>query len=65
MTTGICTLSFFVPGLMRISMPETSVFGVISMFAVDCRPSASELERILYAPSGTLCRSATSRSRRF
>ena len=34
-TTGMCMLSCFVPGLMRMSMPGLSSLLVISMFAVD------------------------------
>ena len=43
----MCTLSFFVPGLMRMSMPGLSVLDVISMLAVELRPAASPLARML------------------
>ena len=41
------TLWCFVPGLMRMSMPLTSVLEVISMFAVDTRPTDWLLLRML------------------
>ena len=47
MITGICTLSFFVPGLTMMSMPGLSVLVTMSMFAVVPRPALSPLSRIL------------------
>ena len=53
MMTGMCILSFFVPGLMYMSMPGLSVLDTMSMFAVVLRPASCPSERMLYAPSGT------------
>ena len=65
MTTGICTLSFFVPGLIIISIPGLSVFGTISIFAVEFLPALSPFALMLYAPTGKASSSATSLSRLF
>ena len=53
MMTGICMLSFFVPGFMKMSMPALSVLVTMSMFAVVARAAVAPSERMLYAPSGT------------
>ncbi len=39
-TTGMCTLSFRVPGLMRMSMPLPSGLETMSMLAVVFRPAS-------------------------
>ena len=63
--TGICTLSFLVPGLIYISIPGLSSLVTISILAVVLRASDFPFALILYAPTGSASSSATSCKRFF